>query len=177
MSGAFVDFYALLGLVVAPGAEPSSVSIKDINSRYKKLARKWHPDKNPDDVDAPARFEMLQSAIETLRDDVLRKAYDARYVARVREEVRNANMDASTRAMKLDLSRRERDAAERAAQKQAQDNNARILQQLRRDTETKMHEAAKAAVPSAPMRRIMSYDEHVAKETALLKRMRATAVQ
>ena len=51
------DFYHILG--VDKGA-----STKDIKKAYRKLAVKFHPDKNPDDPDAQAKFHDINDAYE-----------------------------------------------------------------------------------------------------------------
>jgi DnaJ-class molecular chaperone len=48
----------------------------DIQKAYRKLARKYHPDKNPDDASAKAKFQEVQSAFEVLSDAEKRKRFD-----------------------------------------------------------------------------------------------------
>jgi curved DNA-binding protein len=66
---AFIDYYQTLGL--AKGA-----SDKDIKSAYRKLARKYHPDLNPNDTEAQKKFQQLNEANEVLSDPEKRKKYD-----------------------------------------------------------------------------------------------------
>jgi DnaJ-class molecular chaperone len=165
----FVDYYHLLGLAV--DKDPSAVSLKHINNAYKKLALKWHPDKSPEDPEAPARFATLQRCIETLREATSRAAYDERYRGRKREEQRNAELDATARAMKLDLAHRERESANKAGEKQAQLNRERVLQSLRRETEGRVAEPAR---PAQAAKRVLSYDEHVARERRVLAKLLAS---
>jgi DnaJ-class molecular chaperone len=63
------NFYDVLG--VARGA-----SEKDIRSAYRKLARKHHPDVNPNDRAAEARFKEINIAHDVLSDPEKRKKYD-----------------------------------------------------------------------------------------------------
>ena len=62
------DLYEILG--VSRGA-----SAEEIQKAYRKAARKFHPDLNPDD-DAKKRFQEIQSAYEVLNDPEKRQAYD-----------------------------------------------------------------------------------------------------
>jgi len=63
------DYYATLG--VAKKATP-----EEIKKAYRKLARKYHPDRNPDDKDAEARFKEISQAHDVLGDPEKRKQYD-----------------------------------------------------------------------------------------------------
>ncbi len=47
-----------------------------IKSSYRKLAMRWHPDKNPGDSDAEARFKAISEAYDCLKDPQKRAAYD-----------------------------------------------------------------------------------------------------
>ncbi len=63
------DYYGVLG--VGRGA-----SKKEIRSAYRRLARKFHPDVNPNDDAAEARFKEINAANEVLSDVENRKKYD-----------------------------------------------------------------------------------------------------
>src|SRR3989304_107998 len=63
------DPYTTLG--VARSATP-----EEIQKAYRKLARKYHPDMNPDDATAKKKFQEVQSAFEGLSDEEKRKKYD-----------------------------------------------------------------------------------------------------
>ena len=63
------DYYETLG--VGKGASAS-----EIKKAYRKLALKYHPDKNPDDAAAEERFKEAAEAYEVLSDDTKRQQYD-----------------------------------------------------------------------------------------------------
>jgi DnaJ-class molecular chaperone len=63
------NFYEVLGVA-------RDASEKDIRSAYRKLARKLHPDVNPNDRSAEARFKEINAAYEVLSDSDKRKKYD-----------------------------------------------------------------------------------------------------
>ncbi|WP_221392173.1 DnaJ C-terminal domain-containing protein [Dyadobacter sp. NIV53] len=65
----FVDYYQILGL-------DKKASEKDIKNAYRKLARKYHPDLNPNDKEAEKKFQQLNEANEVLSDPDKRKKYD-----------------------------------------------------------------------------------------------------
>ncbi len=65
----FIDYYKALEL-------NKSASQADIKKAYRKLARKYHPDLNPDDASAKARFQKINEANEVLSDPEKRKKFD-----------------------------------------------------------------------------------------------------
>jgi curved DNA-binding protein len=66
---AFIDYYQTLGI-------NKTASEKDIKTAYRKLARKYHPDLNPNDAEAHKKFQQLNEANEVLSDPEKRKKYD-----------------------------------------------------------------------------------------------------
>ncbi len=63
------DFYATLGVAREAGAE-------DLKKAYRKLAMQYHPDRNPGNKQAEAKFKELNEAYDILKDDQKRAAYD-----------------------------------------------------------------------------------------------------
>jgi molecular chaperone DnaJ len=63
------DFYEVLGVAKAANAD-------DIKKAYRKLAMKYHPDRNPDDKTAEEKFKEVSEAYEVLSDPDKRAAYD-----------------------------------------------------------------------------------------------------
>src|ERR1700733_3938173 len=67
---AFIDYYKILGL-------NTNATEKDVKASYRKLARKYHPDLNPNDAEANKKFQQINEANEVLSDAEKRKKYDA----------------------------------------------------------------------------------------------------
>ena len=65
----YKDYYKLLGTT-------RSASKEDISKAFKKLARKYHPDLNPNNKDAEDKFKEINEAYEVLKDQKKRKLYD-----------------------------------------------------------------------------------------------------
>lgn len=66
---AFIDYYKILEV-------DKKASPEEIKKAYRKLARKYHPDMNPNDKEAHARFQQINEANEVLSDPEKRKKYD-----------------------------------------------------------------------------------------------------
>jgi curved DNA-binding protein len=65
----FADYYKILGI-------DKTATPKEIKNGYRKLARKFHPDLNPNDKDAKKKFQQINEANEVLSDPEKRKKYD-----------------------------------------------------------------------------------------------------
>ena len=63
------DYYETLGV-------SRDASADEMKKAYRKLAVKYHPDKNPDDATAEAKFKEISEAYDVLKDDEKRAAYD-----------------------------------------------------------------------------------------------------
>ncbi len=65
----YIDYYKVLGL-------EKGASEADVRNAYRKLARKFHPDLNPNDKEANKNFQGINEANEVLSDPEKRKKYD-----------------------------------------------------------------------------------------------------
>ena len=66
---AFIDYYKILGI-------DKTATDADIKKAYRKLARKYHPDLNPDNKEAEQKFKEVNEANEVLSHPENRKKYD-----------------------------------------------------------------------------------------------------
>ncbi len=69
MSVEYKDYYKILGV-------DKKAPKEEISKAFKKLARKYHPDLNPDDKVAESKFKEINEAHEVLKDPEKRKMYD-----------------------------------------------------------------------------------------------------
>src|SRR5687768_17289162 len=67
---AYIDYYKILGV-------DKNASDDQIKKAYRKLARKHHPDLNPNDKEAHLKFQKINEANEVLSDPEKRKKYDS----------------------------------------------------------------------------------------------------
>jgi len=65
----YIDYYKILGI-------DKNATDKDIKKAYRKLARKYHPDVNPNDKEAEKKFQEINEANEVLSNSENRKKYD-----------------------------------------------------------------------------------------------------
>jgi len=65
----FIDYYKILGI-------DKNATQKEVKTAYRKLARKYHPDLNPNDKNANKNFQQINEANEVLSDPEKRKKYD-----------------------------------------------------------------------------------------------------
>ncbi len=65
----FIDYYSIMGV-------PKSASASEIKSAYRKLAMKYHPDRNPGSKEAESKFKDINEANEVLSDPKRRQTYD-----------------------------------------------------------------------------------------------------
>ena len=65
----YIDYYKIL-------AVSKTASAEDIKKAYRKLARQYHPDVNPNNTEANRKFQQINEANEVLSDPAKRKKYD-----------------------------------------------------------------------------------------------------
>ncbi|GLJ15851.1 hypothetical protein SUGI_0261560 [Cryptomeria japonica] len=105
------DHYKILGL--PSGKEGAKLGEGEIRKAYRARALVWHPDKRPDDPNAAATFQKIQTAYELLTDKTARKAFDdflrLREERLQRQQHKVSEVSAKRRKMMDDLTRRERE--------------------------------------------------------------------
>ena len=162
------DCFAVLGL--EPGAKKT-----DVNSAYRKLSRKVHPDQYKGDNPewATEQFLRLTRAKEVLNDDKVRAAYEALCKARDAHKAKQEAQHAGRKHLREDLEERE-EAAKRqrcAAQlgRQEQEAEAAARSELEHELERlRSAAAAVAAAAAAPATAASSGNAGSSSETAKL---------
>ncbi|PWA93820.1 DnaJ domain-containing protein [Artemisia annua] len=101
-----IDHYLVLGL--PSGEEGSKLTEKEITKAYRLKALELHPDKRPDDPNAPENFQKLQTSYQILKDEKGRKLFDDLLRAKLQKRQREMQHDSKRRRMMSDLDERER---------------------------------------------------------------------
>eukprot|EP01052_Picozoa_sp_SAG31_P024577 SAG31_NODE_2100_length_6446_cov_2.680006_2_plen_331_part_00 len=124
-SASEVDYCAVLGVSF-------EATIKEVTKAYRKLALKWHPDKNPSE-EAKEKFFAIFQAYEVLTDETKRAEFARRREARAAKRAKQDVMDAKRRDMINELEAREKAAAAREAERQQRARAQAEIDKLRGD--------------------------------------------
>lgn len=89
------NYYDILGI-------PEDATEKEIKVAYRRLAIKYHPDKNPGNKEAEEKFREITETYENLKDDKKRKKYDGEFVKRKRTK-QGSNLKVSINVTRLEL--------------------------------------------------------------------------
>ena len=98
------DYYKILGV-------SEDADAKEIKAKYRKLAMKYHPDRNPDDKKAEEMFKAISEAYEILGDENKRKEYDEK-----RKNKRNSNNSQRFDGKKSSRAEQNSESAKRGAE-------------------------------------------------------------
>src|SRR3982751_896208 len=80
---AFKNYYIILGI-------KNTASLEEVKLAFRKLAKKYHPDKNQEDHTAEVFFKEIQEAYEVLSNAEKRKKYDLKFsYANNYQQIRN----------------------------------------------------------------------------------------
>ena len=98
------NYYKILGV-------SEDADAKEIKTKYRKLAMKYHPDRNPDDKNAEEMFKTVSEAYEILGDENKRKEYDEK-----RKNKRNSNNSQRFDGKKSSRAEQNSESAKRGAE-------------------------------------------------------------
>lgn len=148
-----IDHYLFLGL--PSGEEGSKLSEKEITKAYRLKALELHPDKSPDDPDAPANFQKLQTSYQILKDEKARKLFDDLIRAKQQKLQRQSQQDSKRRRMMSDLEERERSAFARDPTAKARSEEDIIAKKLKEEISRirEMHANKMTATEVSPIKK------------------------
>ena len=89
--GVYEDHYSILGL--PSGEYGAKLTEKEITRAYKVMAVLLHPDKNPYDPKATAKFQRLKSSYDVLKDDNARRLFDDQLRRHYERDAKRRKMD------------------------------------------------------------------------------------
>lgn len=131
-AAAEMDFCAVLGVTWES-------TKKEVTKAYRKLALKWHPDKNQSEG-AKEKFFEIFAAYEVLTDDTKREEFAKRRKAKAAKTAKQDVMDAKRREMINELEEREKAAAVREAQRRQRARAQKEMDKLRGDGLAKLQQ-------------------------------------
>jgi curved DNA-binding protein CbpA len=132
----------------------SSHDISEVKRAYRRLALKYHPDKNPDDPKAEDRFDRIRRAHDYLLDPVTKEEIDSKIKADQERLRRFEEQDEDKKKLARELEDREKRAEEVKAglnnSQKARMRNAKLLQDMQRQRDMKRFKAQNTARPNHP---------------------------
>jgi len=131
-----------------------SHDVADIKKAYRRLALKYHPDKNPDDPNAEDRFDQIRRAHDYLLDPVTKQEIDAKIIAEQERVKRFEAQDEEKRKLAKALEDREKRAestkASLSASQKARLRNAQLIQDMQRQRDLKRLRSQNSSRPNHP---------------------------
>lgn len=128
----------------------NSATDQEIRTAYRKRSVKVHPDRNPDDKEAPAKFHALNQAYELLLDPLRRMALDAKQRVTQAKKTRYANYDKKRKEMVDELEERERAFKKMRTEKGMEERKRKGNEERIKEEGKRMREQAELARKEQP---------------------------
>lgn len=133
-----LELYTILNI-------PDDSSVQDIKKAYRKTALQCHPDKNPGNKDAAAKFIQLKAILELLINPESRKAYDSLRKAKLQTKLRLERQDSTRKKLREDLERREKESAQNKYDSRTEEERLRAeIERLRKEGKRQIEEEMEA---------------------------------
>ena len=131
-----------------------SHDITEVKKAYRRLALKYHPDKNPDDPKAEDRFDTIRRAHDYLVDPITKEEVDAKIKANQERLKRFEAQDEDKKKLSRELEDRERRAelakANLDGSQKARMRNAQLIQDMQRERDMKRFKSQDTSIPNHP---------------------------